>query len=103
MQSKSKGFVLGGDEPWTQSKYDRAWERIGKTINLHGATAHVLRHSYLTMLGGTNATIKSLQTIAGHSDIRITMDRYVGKRYEDVLAAGTAFDKMTRRLTQAST
>lgn len=102
LQSGGKGFVLGGDEPWTQSKYDRTWERIGKTINLHGATAHVFRHSYLTMLGGTNATVKTLQIIAGHADIQTTMNRYVAKRYEDVMAAGVAFDQMTQRLTQGS-
>ena len=35
------GYVIGGGEqPITESMFDRTWERIGKTINLHGATAH---------------------------------------------------------------
>lgn len=98
-----QGYVLGGDKPWTQSKYDRAWERISKKINMHGATAHILRHSYLTLLGGTGATAKTIQAIAGHADITTTMNRYVHKREEDILSAGMAFDKLTQRLTQANT
>ena len=40
------GYVIGGGEtPITQSIYDRAMERIGKTISMHDATAHVFRHS----------------------------------------------------------
>ena len=39
--ARKSGFVIGGDEtPITQSTYDRAMERINKTINMHGATAH---------------------------------------------------------------
>ena len=94
--SRKTGYVIGdGQEPITESTYDRTWERIGKTINLHGATAHVLRHTFLTVLSSTGATVKTLQAIAGHADIQTTMNRYVHKVSEDVLQAGERFGQLT--------
>ena len=58
------GFVIGGgNTPITQSTYDRAMERIGKADNLHGATAHVFRHSYLTFPGTLNTNVKTIQAM----------------------------------------
>lgn len=88
------GFVIGGgNTPITQSTYDRAMERIGKAINLHGATAHVFRHSYLTFLGTLNTNVKTIQAIAGHSDIQTTMNRYVHKDRQQIHLAGRAFSE----------
>lgn len=51
------------------------WERIGKKVNLYGATAHILRHTFDTMVQ-PHTDIKTLQTIMGHADISTTMNRY---------------------------
>ena len=97
------GYVIGGGEQSiTKSMFDRTWERIGKTINLHGATPHVLRHTYLTMLGETGTNIKTIQAIAGHADIQTTMNRYVYSRNEKVLEAGRNFDHLPRQLTNTT-
>ncbi|MBP3644834.1 MAG: tyrosine-type recombinase/integrase [Clostridia bacterium] len=97
------GYVIGGGEqPITESMFDHALERIGKTINLHGATPHVLRHTYLTMLGETGTNIKTIQAIAGHADIQTTMNRYVYSRNEKLLEAGRNFDHLTRQLTNTT-
>ena len=91
----------GGDTPITQSTYDRAMERISKTINLYGATAHVFRHSYLTLLGMLNTNVKTIQAIAGHSDV--TMNRYVHRDQELIQAAGRSFgQKITKLLTNTN-
>jgi len=43
-------YVLGnGEFPITEMTYKRGWERICRTINMHGATAHVLRHPYVKL------------------------------------------------------
>lgn len=68
-------------------------ERIGKTINMHGATAHVFRHSYLTFLGTLNTNVKTIQAIAGHSDIQTTMNRYVHRDVSQIHRAGSEFSK----------
>ncbi len=54
--------------------------RIHKSVNLHGATAHVFRHSPGTMLDDTGADVKTIQSILGQSDFKTTMDRYVHPR-----------------------
>lgn len=92
--------IGGGDKPITESTFDRTWQRIGKTIDLHGATSHVLRHTYLTTLGATATNVKTVQAIAGHADIQTTMNRYVHSRTESIKAVGVAFDKLTTELTQ---
>ena len=67
--------------------YKRGWERICRTINMHGATAHVLRHTYITM-AAAHVDIKTLQTIAGHADISTTMNRYAHGREDKIIEAG---------------
>ncbi len=103
--ARENGYVIGGgDTPITQSTYDRAMERISKTINLYGATAHVFRHSYLTFLGTLNTNIKTIQAIAGHSDIQTTMNRYVHKDVSQIQLAGREFgEKVTEILTKTNT
>lgn len=97
------GYIIGGGEqPITESKFDRTWQRISKTIDLYGATPHVLRHTYLTLLGATDANVKTIQAIAGHADIQTTMNRYVHSRHEDIRAAGEAFSRLTGELTVSS-
>ncbi|MBQ4551518.1 MAG: site-specific integrase [Clostridia bacterium] len=103
--ARASGYVIGGDEtPITQSTYDRTMERIGKTINLYGATAHVFRHSYLTFLGTLNTNIKTIQAIAGHSDIQTTMNRYVHRDVSQIHLAGQEFGKkVSEMMTKTNT
>ena len=70
------GFVVGGENPLTQSAYRAVWNRIKKTINLHGATPHILRHSYLTYAVGSTTDYKTVQGISGHSDLFTLVNRY---------------------------
>ena len=42
-------YIIGGNRPITEQAYQRTWERINRTINLHGATAHVFRHTFATI------------------------------------------------------
>ena len=79
-----EAFIIGGDKPITETCYKRMWDRIEKTINMHGATAHVLRHTYATMAAGTGIDPKTLQSIMGHADIQTTMNRYAHKRMDKI-------------------
>ena len=58
------------------------WERIEKTINLHGATPHVFRHTMGTMLNDVGADVKTIQGVLGQRDFKTTADRYVHSRNE---------------------
>ena len=44
-------------------------------IDLHGATPHVFRHCFATMLNDSVASIKTIQSIIGKSDFKTTADR----------------------------
>ena len=85
---QESGFIIGGEAPITMTTYNNTWRRIKKTIDLHGATAHIFRHSYLTYMAGTENDSKTLQTIAGHSTISMTMNRYVHAQPEKTIDAG---------------
>lgn len=79
-------FVIGGQRPITEQVYQRTWERINRTIDLHGATAHVFRHTFAT-LAAVHTDVKNLQAIMGHSDIQTTMNRYTHPQEIRVMAA----------------
>ena len=85
---QESGFIIGGESPITMTTYNNTWRRIRKTIDLHGATAHVFRHSYLTYMAGQTTDMKTLQAIAGHSTIGMTMNRYVHAQPEKIIDAG---------------
>ena len=51
-------------------------KRINKAIDLHGATAHILRHSFLTYAVGETTDYKTVQGISGHADIGTLLNRY---------------------------
>ena len=95
---KSTGFVLGGDSPLSRKQYLTLWKHINKAVNLHGATPHVLRHTYLTYLASMNIDPKTVQAVAGHGDIQITMNTYVHETSENVKTACFEMDKMLYKL-----
>ena len=43
---------------------------------MHGATPHVLRHSYLTYAVGETTDFKTVQGISGHSDVNVLLNIY---------------------------
>ena len=47
------------------------------------------RHTYITLAASSGIDVKTLQSIAGHSDIKMTMDRYAHKRDEKIIEAGS--------------
>ena len=82
-----EAFVLGGDSPWTETKYKRTMERIEKTINLHGATAHILRHTFATLAIGKGMDLKTVQGLLGHSTANTTMNIYAHVQKDRLLQA----------------
>ena len=93
--SGETGFIFGGEAPLTRSAFMAIWTRIGKQINLYGASCHVFRHTYATMLNNAGVDPKTIQSILGHSDISVTMNIYTHTGVENVLSAGQKFTAMT--------
>ena len=86
-------YIIGGNEPITEQVYQRTWDRIRRTIDLHGATAHVFRHTFAT-LAAPHTDVKNLQAIMGHSDIQTTMNRYTHPQEVRVMEAADALAGM---------
>ncbi len=94
---KESGFIIGGESPITMTTFNNTWHRINKMIDLHGATPHVFRHSYLTYMAGQTADLKTIQAIAGHSTIDMTMNRYVHAQPEKIKDAGKQMHALLAR------
>lgn len=90
-------FIIHGvtdpTRPIAQASFVRMWNRISERLQLQGVTPHVLRHTYLTLLAGTGADMKTLQSIAGHSNVQITMDKYVHKQTDNIRKAGETLEQ----------
>ena len=85
---KPSGFIIGdGEKPITERTFSRMWQRIGKKIDLYGATPHIFRHTYITLAASSGIDVKTLQEISGHSDIRMTMETYADMREAKVVEA----------------
>ena len=91
---QQEGFIIGDTEPITRMSYRRRMDRIESTIDLHGATAHIFRHSYLTYAAGLGTDLKTLQSIAGHADIQTTMNRYVHKQNDKIIETGNRLQSL---------
>lgn len=96
LEPEENGYILHGRESeklLPQCTFVRNWDRIGVQIELYGATSHILRHTFLTLLAGEGIDPKTIQAIAGHGDIAITMNRYVHAQNELICNAGKTFQK----------
>lgn len=82
--AKDSDYIIGGAKPLTLSAYRNMWERINKTIDMHGATPHILRHSYLTYAVGQTTDFKTIQGISGHADLNTLLNRYAHVQKEKV-------------------
>ena len=72
----TEGYILSGENPMTLCSHRNMMKRINKAIDLHGATAHILRHSFLTYAVGETTDYKTVQGISGHADIGTLLNRY---------------------------
>ena len=82
------GFIIGGEFPISLRTFNNMWRRIGKAIDIKGVTSHIFRHSYLTYAAGETTDLKTLQALAGHSTIQMTMDHYVHAQPEKIKEVG---------------
>ena len=80
-----------------EGEYDRNGP-LAKRINLCGATPHVFRHTYITLAASSGMDVKTLQSIAGHSDIKMTLDRYAHERENNIISAGSLIGDVFRSM-----
>lgn len=72
-----KEYIFGGDKPLEPRTIQYRFKRILKDAKLPDKNFHILRHTFSTncIEGGTD--VKSLSEMLGHSNVQITLNRYV--------------------------
>lgn len=79
LQRQSDAYILTGKcdsfiEPRNMQYY---FKSVLKKCNLRDVNFHILRHTFATRCVENGFEIKSLSEILGHSDVKITLQRYV--------------------------
>lgn len=72
-----RDYVFGGSKPIEPRTLQNHFKRMIAQSGLEKKNFHILRHTFATncIEGGTD--VKSLSEILGHSDVQITLNRYV--------------------------
>lgn len=69
-------FLFGGDKPIAQRTYQRSLEKYAKDAGLKPIRIHDLRHSHASMLINLNVPITVISKRLGHSNVKMTLERY---------------------------
>lgn len=72
-----QGYVLRANKPMEPRTYQNHFKRYLQSINVPSYNFHTLRHTFATNCIDNGMDIKSLSEILGHSDVQITLNRYV--------------------------
>ncbi|MCM1541790.1 MAG: site-specific integrase [Blautia sp.] len=86
------GYVLCGNKPMEPRTYQNRFMKYLEAAGIGKTNFHILRHTFATNCIDSGTDIKSLSEILGHSDVRITLNRYVHpttetkRRHMDTLA-----------------
>ncbi len=70
-------YVFGGEKPLEPRTMQNHWGKILKEAGLPGRKFHTLRHTFATNCVERGVDVKSLSDLLGHSDVQITLNRYV--------------------------
>ncbi len=88
-----QGYVLCTDKPMEPRTYQNHFKSYLKAIGSTDYNFHTLRHTFATNCIDNGMDIKSLSEILGHSDVQITLNRYVHptmdtkRKYMDTLSS----------------
>lgn len=70
-------FLNKKGKPQSAQNYDYALRSVCRSAGLREFSMHILRHTFATRCIESGIQPKTLQSIMGHSSIRVTMDLYV--------------------------
>lgn len=70
-------YIFGGEKPLEPRTMQYQFKRILKEAMISDRNFHILRHTFATNCVEKGIDVKSLSEILGHSDVKITLNRYV--------------------------
>lgn len=74
---QEEGYVISGKGPTEPRTYQYRFQRLLSDAGIGKHNFHVIRHTFATNCINSGADIKSLSEILGHSNVNITLNRYV--------------------------
>lgn len=77
LKKTGQKYVLCMDKPMEPRTYQNHFKKYLRIINAPDYNFHILRHTFATNCVDNGMDIKSLSEILGHSDVQITLNRYV--------------------------
>lgn len=83
LRQAENSYVLTGNENYLEPRrVEYYYTRLLHRLKIPHTTVHALRHTFATRCVESGVEIKSLSEILGHSNINITLDRYVHSSME---------------------
>lgn len=70
-------YVINRNKPMEPRTYQNKFQKYLQMAGIHKRNFHSLRHTFATNCISSGTDIKSLSEILGHSDVKITLNRYV--------------------------
>ena len=70
-------YVLNQSEPLDPRTYQNKFKKYLSDAGIENHNFHILRHTFATNCINSGADVKSVSEILGHSDVRITLNKYV--------------------------
>lgn len=77
IKRSDREYVLCGDRPMEPRTYQNHFKRYLRDAKIKEYNFHALRHTFATNCIDNGMDVKSLSEILGHSDVQITLNRYV--------------------------
>lgn len=74
---KGQTYVFGSEKPLEPRTMQYQFKKILREAGIKGRSFHTLRHTFATNCVENNMDVKALSELLGHSDVRITLNRYV--------------------------
>lgn len=93
-RNKGQKYLFTKDGGLMRSdQYQKLWKKYQEETGLHNVTAHMLRHTYTTMLHEAGVDVKDAQILLGHSDVNVTQNIYTHVRESRYALLSNQIDK----------
>ena len=76
-RQEGQEYVLKNSKPMEPRTYQNHFKKYLENINAPNYNFHILRHTFATNCIDSGMDVKSLSEILGHSNVQITLNRYV--------------------------
>lgn len=76
-RNRADKYVINGKKPMEPRTYQNRFQKYLQFAEIKKKNFHILRHTFATNCVESGMDIKSLSEILGHSDVKITLNRYV--------------------------